>query len=127
MGVNPTDYKLARQWAEVIQALVEGCEDPTGDESAIGDGGRAFGVLQQHPVFFVQFYGRNGFEAAVGDTWTQAFIKAAASFFERYAPAHDFDLVIQAYNQGITAVFVDGVRAPEYLEKYKTAFARLKR
>ena len=125
MKVDPVDFKLARQWAKVVQALSQGDEDASGDIGAVGDGGRAFGILQEHPAFFAAYYGRNKFPPDVRDTWSQAFIKAAAAFFEYHTLEHDLDLCVQAYNQGATAVFLNGVRVPDYLAKFHAVYDRL--
>jgi hypothetical protein len=125
--VNPDDYKLAGKWANHVRALVEGDEDPSGEIDPAGhnDGGRAFGPLQQHPAFFLQYYGEQGFNPELTDTWVQAQIKAAAAFLEEHSRDFPLELVIQAYNQGCHAVFGAGVRAPAYLAKWKAAYARL--
>jgi len=123
--VDPADFKLARQWSKVVQALSQGDEDASGDIGAIGDDGRAFGILQEHPAFFLAYYGRSTFPPDVRDTWTQAFIKAAAAFFEVNTLDHDLDLVVQAFNKGGAAVFINGVRAPEYLAKFHEVYDKL--
>lgn len=125
MKVDPSDFKVARQWSKVVQALSQGDEDSSGDIGAIGDGGRAFGILQEHPAFFLAYYGRVGFVPDVRDTWSQAFVKAAAAFFEIHTKDHDLDLCVQAYNQGSTAVFINGVRVPEYLAKFHAIYDKL--
>jgi hypothetical protein len=123
--MSTINYGVAGRWKDVIRALVEGDENPSGDIVAVGDGGRAFGILQEHPSFFWQFYGRNGFDADVKDTWTVAFIKAAASFFEHYCREYELDLMVQAYNQGARAVFIQGMRAPGYLAKFHAVYDKL--
>lgn len=119
--MNLSDFNLAGPWKEEVRALALGPENPPLDEGASGDGGRAFGILQQHPAFFSEYYGTNGFPASVKDTWTQAQIKAAASFFQAHKD-QPLDLVVQAFNQGVSAVFDKGVRAPEYLAKFKKVY-----
>ena len=109
------EYSIAGDYARHIRALaiIESGENPL----ASGDGGRAIGILQQHPSFFVQWYK----EPDVTDTWNTAHIKAAAAFFEHYVPQYGIDLTVQAYNQGAAAVFQNGVRAPQYLARFTTA------
>lgn len=117
------DYSVAGRWADVVHAiaLVESSENPF----AVGDHGRAFGLLQQHPAFFFQYYGKVAeFRATVEDTWIEAQIKCAASFFEIYDHL-GFDLAVQAYNQGV-AVFSSDLRAPEYLAKFNAALNRVR-
>lgn len=115
------DYLIAGKWADEVHALaiIESGESPM----VSGDGGRAFGILQQHPSFFLAWYGRA--TPSVSDTWSQAFVKAAATFFDHYA-TEPLDLVVQAYNQGETAVFKQGVRAPEYLAKFTMALTKIR-
>lgn len=122
--MDAIDYSIAGRWADVVHALaiVESSENP----SAIGDHGRAFGLLQQHPAFFYQYYGKvAAFRAEVSDTWIVAQIKCAASFFELYDHL-GFDLVVQAYNQGVAVFSRPEVRAPEYLEKFTAALNRVR-
>lgn len=124
------DPSIARQWNQTVHALiltehwghtiVEAClwRCPFGDN----DGGRAFGILQQHPGFFRQFYLTSGgtaiapFLASVDDIWTIAQIKAAATFLTLHE-SMGIALLVQAYNQGIDAID-HGVRAPVYLDRF---------
>lgn len=113
-------FTLAKHWADVIHALaiIESKENP----AAIGDGGRAFGLAQQHPAFFAENYGlSHEFPSDVGHTWSQAQIVAAASFFEVWEH-FGLDILVMAYNQGLTAVTKNGVRAPEYLARFSAAY-----
>lgn len=127
MKVDPNDYKYAGRWENHVRALSMGDEDPSQDAEPSGhnDGGRAFGLLQEHPAFFSRYYGKCGFAADVKDTWTIAMIKAAAAFFQTWEQAYPLELVVQAFNQGSHAVFVDHTTAPEYLAKWKSQFDRL--
>jgi hypothetical protein len=86
---------------------------------------RAFGLLQMHPATFAEYYGRSkDFPKAVTDTWTEAQIKACASFLSMWSHL-GIDLVIQAWNQGVSAV-IGGVRVPEYLAKYDAAMNKIR-
>ncbi|MFZ1975785.1 MAG: transglycosylase SLT domain-containing protein [Candidatus Acidiferrales bacterium] len=117
------DYSLAGAHADVVHALaiIESNESV----SAIGDGGRAFGLLQQHPSFFKEYYGRAvAFPQSVEHTWPEAQIVAAASFFEMNEQM-GLDLIVQAYNLGVEAVR-NGQRNPAYLSQFKATLARLK-
>jgi hypothetical protein len=127
MKVNPIDYVAAGRWQNHVRALSVANEDPDQviDPQGNNDGGRAFGLLQEHPAFFRQYYGAGGFPALTSDTWTVAYIKAAAAFFQTWEYAYPLALVVQAFNQGADAVFVKHKTAPEYLEKWQAEFARL--
>ena len=61
----------------------------------------------------------------MGDTWTVAQIKAAANFLKFYE-SMALDLLVQSYNQGISAV-LRGVRAPIYLDRFNQSLLRLKK
>lgn len=117
------NYALAGRFAEQVRALaiVE-----SGEQSVIsGDSGRAFGILQMHPATFADYYGRSkDFPKAVTDTWTEAQIKACASFLSMWNHL-GIDLVIQSWNQGVSAV-IGGVRVPEYLAKYDAAMNKIR-
>lgn len=118
------NYALAGRFAEQVRALaiVE-----SGEQSVIsGDGGRAFGLLQMHPATFAEYYGRSkDFPKAVTDTWTEAQIKACASFWSMWESIGT-DLIVMAWNQGIHAVVDKGVRVPDYLAKYDAAMNRIR-
>jgi hypothetical protein len=110
------DYSAARQWQKHVRALamVESGEN----ETAIGDGGRAFGLLQIHPSRFQTEARRSGpFEITVNDTWTNAQIKACAAYFDRMLHA-ELELVVMAWNLGTEAVFGDGERAETYYKDW---------
>jgi soluble lytic murein transglycosylase-like protein len=121
--VSAIDYSPAGRWAQFVRALaiVESNENP----NQTGDAGRAFGLLQQHPGFFSDYYGRYGFPASVGDTWITAQIKAAAAFLERWVDELGLDLTIQAYNLGVTDVR-DGLRNPAYLQRFTEALNKVR-
>ncbi len=132
------DPSIAGRWADEVHALIltehwghlpsEAClwRCPFGSN----DGGRAFGILQQHPDFFRDYYRETGgtpiagFLASVSDTWTVAQIKAAATFFETW-DSMALALVVQSYNQGIQAIR-NGVRAPEYLDRFNQSLAKIR-
>jgi soluble lytic murein transglycosylase-like protein len=114
------DYSKAGAHAEIVHALaiIESGENP----ALVGDGGQAYGLLQQHPGFFKQFYGRAiAFPASVTHTWVEAEIVAAASFFELYLGILGLDLAIQSYNLGVSAV-QKGQRNPDYLSRFTAAY-----
>lgn len=115
----PIDYSSAGPWTEHVRALavIESGEDI----GKIGDGGRAFGLLQQHPAFFVEWYKKPD----VTDTWWNAQIKAAAAFLGYFYLSMGLDQTIQAYNLGVTAV-QSGERNPEYLRKWSDAYQRIR-
>ena len=118
------DYSIAGKWAQIVRALAmtETNEQPR----MIGDGGKAFGILQDHPPFMAEYYRTESpYPAEASDDWIVAEIKAAATFLQEndYEP---LDLCVQAYNQGETAVFDKGVRAPEYLAKFTANLNKLK-
>jgi hypothetical protein len=132
------DTSIAGRWADQVHALIltehwghvvePAClwRCPFGSN----DGGRAFGILQQHPDFFRDYYRESGgaplakFLASVDDTWTVAQIKAAATFLE-LNDTLPLDLEVQAYNQGLQAVR-NGVRAPVYLDRFNQNLAKLR-
>jgi len=123
------DYSPAVEFAREVRAfaMVESDED----EARIGDGGRSFGLLQMHPATFKRFYGSQmRFAATVSDTWTQAQIKACAAYLAvrgwRTASPEERDLIVQAWNLGERAVFVEGRRNPEYLARWRDAYQQLK-
>ncbi len=118
------DYSAAGPWAQIVHALAmtETNEQPR----LVGDGGRAFGILQDHPPFIAEYYRTDSaFPAKPNDDWITAEIKAAATFLDENDD-QPLDLCIQAYNQGETAVFTNGVRAPEYLARFTANLNKLK-
>lgn len=118
------NYSLAQTYAEYVRALaiIESGENP----NLIGDNGRAWGLLQQHPAFFVEYYGRaKGFPASPNHTWIEAQIVAAASFFAIELSHLPLDLAVQAYNLGMEAV-LRGERAPDYLRRFTDALNRIR-
>jgi hypothetical protein len=117
------DYSAAGEWAHHVRALamVESNED----ETAIGDGGRAFGLLQMHPGRFLdESHTTKQFRVTPGDTWTLAQIKAAASYFEVMRPVA-IELTVIAWNLGRAAVFLDGERNEPYFAKWKEHYEAL--
>ena len=123
MPNDPPNYELAGEFAEVVHALA--LVESTGYPNiGYSDGGQAFGILGQHPSFFVEWYGRGSFSQSTKDEWWNASIKAAASFFEHY-DYMDRDLVIMAYNAGMGAI-LEGERDDGYLAKYNTALQKVR-
>jgi hypothetical protein len=121
MAIN---YDAAGKWAMQVRALAMG--ESNESPYMFGDGGCAFGLLQQHPSFFIEYYDTDAFPASVTDTWWQAQIKAAAAFLETWESKLGLDLAVQSYNQGVVAVTKNGVRAPEYLARFTANFNKLK-
>ena len=114
------DYSHAGKWAYHVRALaiVESQEN----EREMGDGGRAFGLLQMHADRFLQESNRfPQFKVQVGDTVTVAQIKAAACWFQRMM-AESQPLVVMAWNLGEFAVFAEGKRNQEYYDRWKAAY-----
>jgi hypothetical protein len=122
------NYSVAVEFADAIRAfaIIESGEN----EHQVGDGGQAYGLLQMHPATFKRYYGsQTRFAAGVRDTWTEAQIKACAAFLLahqwREASAPERDLIVMAWNLGEAAVFIDRRRNDEYLERWKSAYARV--
>jgi hypothetical protein len=117
------DYSAAGEYARAVRAfaIVESGEN----ETAIGDGGRAFGLLQMHPATFSEFY----LWPDVDDTWTRAQIRACADFLAvqgwQKGDETQRDLIVQAWNLGVHAVFVEGRRNPEYLARWRKAWKEI--
>lgn len=118
------DYSAARDWAAHVQALAM-VESGGSPNVGYSDGGRARGLLGQHPCFFQEYYGNPAFPASVTDTWWEADIKAAAAFLEHWVPILQLDLAIQAFNLGVSAV-KDGERNVDYLAKWAGFFQRIR-
>jgi len=117
------DYSVAGKWARHVRALaiIESNENP----EAMGDGGRAFGLLQMHPARFLEEAHHGGLLAiGVADTWATAQIRAAAAYFERMADK-PVALVVQAWNLGVHAVFDHGENNSPYYERWLIAFKRI--
>ena len=121
------NYSIAGEYADEVRAfaIIESNED----EYRIGDGGQAFGLLQMHPATFKRFYiAVLRFPPATDDTWTTAFIKACATFLRTHlwlnADQDERDLIVQAWNLGEQAVFVEGKRNPEYLARWLAAYEK---
>jgi hypothetical protein len=125
------DYSVAEELAEVVRALAiaESGENP----HQVGDGGRAYGLLQMHPATFKRYYGtypQGRFAPAVSDTWAAAEIKACAAFLEWHGYDADGqeqkDLIIQAWNLGEAAVFLEHRRNAMYLRRFLAALERVR-
>ncbi len=120
------DYTAAGVYAHEVRAfaIIESNEN---EHSTGADGGRAFGLLQMHPATFIRYYRP---VASVGDTWTQAQIKACGSYLTGYnfrlATQEQRDLVVQGWRLGEGAVFSQGKRDPEYLARWLQAYDRIK-
>jgi hypothetical protein len=131
-GINsvvPINYSAAAELADEVRAfaIIESGED----EYRIGDMGDAFGLLQMHPATFKRYYGAQvRFAANNLDTWTEAQIKACASFLLshawRSASQSERDLIVQAWNLGEAGVFIERKRNPEYLARWLEAYDRVK-
>jgi hypothetical protein len=122
------DYSAALEFHLEVRAfaIIESGEQL----NRVGDSGRAHGILQMHPATFKRYYGcQTRFAASVSDTWTEAYIKSCAAFLA----AHDWTkadeslrrLIVQAWNLGEAAVFIEGRRNPEYLARWLEAFGTL--
>lgn len=115
MGATMYDYEsICGEYAEIVHAL---CLVESNENASIsGDNGKAWGPMQEHPAFFVEF----GSTVLPGDTWIEAQLKVAAEYLRQQIEVHErpLDLVVQAYNLGVKAVFVNGERNPEYLQRY---------
>jgi hypothetical protein len=119
------DYTAAVEFADVVRAfaIIESDEDP----NKLGDGGRAYGLLQMHPATFKRYYGAQmRFAPNNRDSWTEAQIKACAAFLSahawRSAGQHERDLIVQAWNLGEAAVFLEKRRNPDYLARWLQAY-----
>jgi len=124
------NYSAAGDYADEVRAfaIIESGEN----EYAIGDGGQSLGILQMHPATFRRYYcAILAFAPATDDTWTTAFIKACATFLRAHlwlnAPQEERDLIVQAWNLGEHAVFVEGRRNPEYLARWLAAYDNTRR
>jgi hypothetical protein len=123
MANIPIDYSVAGRWATHVRALAQ--IESGENEFAHGDDGRAFGLLQMHPARYMdeaRFAGP--FRIEVTDTWATAQIRAAAAYFERMADK-PVELVVQAWNLGVHAVFDDGQNNVKYYARWLAAFDRL--
>jgi hypothetical protein len=113
-------FALAGAFEDIVHALaiIESNERI----AQIGDGGRAFGLLQQHPSFFAEYYGRSLlFPSSVSHTWEEAEVVAAATYFGRYIEILGQDGAVSAYNTGVKA-FNDGQRNEVYIARWGNAF-----
>ena len=117
------NYAVAGDFFIIVHALaiVESNENA----NLIGDDdGLAFGLLQQHPAFFFEFYGHGSFPAADLDSWATAQMKAAASYLEKWLDLLGLDGAVTAYNVGVAA-YQGGERNANYLGRFKLAYAGL--
>jgi hypothetical protein len=119
------DYSPAASFADEVRAfaIVESGEDPW----KIGDAGRGFGLLQMHPATFRRYYGAQmRFAPTISDTWIAAEIKACAAFLlaHGWAAASEGErgLIVQAWNLGERAVFIERRRNEEYLARWLAAY-----
>ena len=113
-------FNLAGVYSDMVHALaiIESDEDP----HAVGDGEQAYGLLQQHPAFFQEHYGRTkAFPAEVAHSWADAEVVAAASFFDLWMETLGLDATVMAYNTGVTAYY-SGVRNEDYLARFGAAY-----
>jgi hypothetical protein len=118
------DYSVAGEYADHVHALavIESGESL----DLFGDGGQAFGILQQHPSYFIQFYRETGpFAAETDDTWWTAQIKAAARFLNTWEPEFGMDGAIMAYNLGVEA-YKQGKRNEAYLSRWSDAYQKIR-
>lgn len=95
-------YHLAGVWQHAVRAIfiIESDENP----QAVGDGGRAYGLGQMHPCFMQEYYRESGdYPASVSDTWVEAQVKTAATFFAVWEHM-GLDWIVRAYNQGAGAI-----------------------
>ena len=121
------DYSAAGEFIQEVRAfaMIESAENP----HQVGDGGRAYGLLQMHPATFKRYYGcQSRWAASVSDTWSRAFIKACAAFLNahnwRAADEATRHLIVQAWNLGEAGVFIDGQRNPDYLTRWLEAYEK---
>ena len=123
------DYTAAHDLTDEVRAfaMIESAENP----HQVGDSGQAYGLLQMHPATFKRYYGAQmRFAPHVADTWTEAFIKACAAFLSAHswhnASREERDKIVQAWNLGEAAVFIEGRQNPEYLARWLDAYEKIK-
>jgi hypothetical protein len=128
-AIQKIDYGAAADFGHEVRAfaIIESGEG----ENQLGDAGQSFGLLQMHPATFRRFYGSQmRFAPHPGDTWTQAQIKACASFLSvrgwHTATESERELIVQAWNLGEHAVYVEGRRNSEYLARWLAAYDDVK-
>lgn len=119
--VDPSIYRLAEEFADYVRAhaIIESNEIVV----AVGDAGQAWGLLQMHPAFILDYGKFAGI--SVHDTWAEAEVRICAAFY-RLQPGKAIDLLVQAYNLGVKAVFDDGQRNPTYLQRWGEAYQRIR-
>lgn len=111
-------YAKAGKWWKVVRALA--MTESNENSTAVGDGGQAFGILQQHPAFFVNWYT----PTTTSDQWVTAQIIAAAAFLDYAVGRFGLEGAIQAYNTGCAA-YKSGVRNENYLTRWMQNYAKL--
>lgn len=119
------NYDAALDLADYVRAIA--ITETNERLDVIGDGGQARGPFQLHPSTFKQYYGLSKrFPARTTDTWLEADIKACASFFDMEMTTwSSVDLVVQAWNLGVTAV-LHGERNLLYLQRWTEALNRIR-
>jgi hypothetical protein len=124
------DYSAAYELADEVRAfaIIESGEDP----HKVGDDGCAYGLLQMHPATFKRIYGSMmRFAPSISDTWSTAQIKACAAYLAshawRSASQDERDAIVQAWNLGERAVFIEKRRNPEYLARWLAAYDGIKK
>lgn len=112
-------YQVAGEFADHVHALalIESNENP----AAIGDDGRAFGILQTHPDFYDDWCC-----AQIGDDWPTAQIRAVGRFLASYEPIIGLDLAVQAFHLGVDAVRRQGKRDAQYLVRFSEALQKIR-
>jgi hypothetical protein len=122
---DPSVYQVAERHADVVRALavIESGED----EAALGQGGKAFGLLQMRPGAFAQLY--HPTEQDADDTVSEAQVKACARYLSVYrflsSTVEQQKRIIMAWSLGEYAVFVDGREDEQYYNRWLDAFKRL--
>ena len=105
------DYTIAQHWSVVVRAIA--MTESNESETGLGDGGQAYGLLQQHPAFFIHYYK----DVGLHDTWTDAYIKACAAYLSYAVPRLTLAGAIQAYNLGVAA-YKNGNRNLPYWDRF---------
>lgn len=111
------NYIAAQPHGLIVHALaiIESAEQ----ELQVGDNGHALGLLQQHPDFFAQWY-----KPVEGDTWTNAYIRAAGKYLSYAIPRVGLQGAIEAYNLGWTS-YRRGYRNLPYYNKWFEVYVKL--
>ena len=122
LKASAIDYSAAHDLAYEVRAfaIIESREK----EHQVGESGRTYGLLHMHPATFKHYYGAQmRFAPHVNDTWTEAQIKACAAFL---AAQSERDLISQAWNLSEAAVFLEHRRNPEYLERWRDVYDKVR-